>query len=290
MEVIGGPASHSLAKKIAKRLNAKYIKASIHIFADGESKITIPRSPKGKTIVVNSTYPPTDSNLIQTFSLIDEAKKYASDIVAIIPYLGYLRQDIAFLPGEVVTSKVIAESFSAVGASQIITIDAHSDIALSYFKIPTKNVSAINKLAQYCKKLNLENPLVVAADFFWSANAKKFADILSTDSIAINKQRDPNTGKLHIILPKMTDLKGRDVIIVDDMISTGMSIINATHLLKRQNCGKIYVCCSHGLLVNDAKRRIKNAGVEKIICTNTIPGANSIVDVSDLLASAALSF
>ncbi len=88
----------------------------------------------------------------------------------------------------------------------------------------------------------------------------------------------------------MTDLKGRDVIILDDMISTGMSIINATHLLKRQNCGKIYVCCSHGLLVNDAKRRIKNAGVEKIICTNTIPSTNSIVDVSDLLASAALSF
>jgi len=290
MEVIGGPASYSLAKKIAKRLNAKYIKASIHIFADGESKITIPRSPKGKTIVVNSTYPPTDSNLIQTFSLIDEAKKYASDIVAIIPYLGYLRQDIAFLPGEVVTSKVIAESFSAVGASQIITIDAHSDIALSYFKIPTKNVSAINKLAQFCKKLNLKNPLVAAPDFFWSANAKKFADVLSTDSIAINKQRDPKTGKLQIISTKMRDLQGRDVIILDDMITTGISTIKAANLLKRQNCGRLYACCTHGILVNDAKMRIKNAGIEKIICTNTIPGTNSFVDVSDLLASAVSSF
>lgn len=289
MYVIGGPASQGLARKIAKRLDAKYIEVGVRTFADGESKLTLPVKPRGKAIVVNSTHPPTDSNLIQTFSLISQAQKHAS-VIAIIPYLGYLRQDIEFLPGEVVTSKVVARSLSAVGASKIITIDAHSEIALGYFDIPTRNVSAIPKLALHCKKLHLSNPLVVAPDFFWSANAKKFADMLSTESIALNKQRDRKTGKLYIMPTKIMDLKDRDIILVDDMISTGNSMIKAARYLKRQNCGKIFACCTHGILVNDAQKRMHHAGIKKIICTNTIPSKNSLVDISDVLASAVLSF
>src|SRR5574342_151640 len=106
--VIGGPTSSSIGKKIAKRLDAKYIQAKIRVFPDGERKITIPEKPKGTIIVVNSTHPPTDSNLIQTFSLLHKSRQYASKVIAVIPSLGYMRQDIEFLPGEIVTSEVVA--------------------------------------------------------------------------------------------------------------------------------------------------------------------------------------
>ena len=288
MDVIGGPASESLAKKIAKKLGAKYIQSQMRVFADGESKITIPSKPKGRTIIVNST--PTDSDLIRTFSLIAQARKYTPDVIAVVPYLGYLRQDIEFLPGEIVTSAVVARSLSECGASKIITVDAHSEIALSYFDVPVTNVSAIPKLALYFKKLRLDKPLVVAPDFFWSAQAKKFADLLSTESIALNKQRNRKTGKLHIVPSKKTDLHGCDVILVDDMISTGNSMIEAAKYLQKQNPGKIFACCTHGILVSDAQKRMRQAGIKKIVCTNTIAGKNSIVDVSDVLSSAILSF
>lgn len=288
MYVIGGPASGELARKIAKRLGSKFIQSKVRIFSDGESKITITKKPRGRTVIVNSTYPPTDSNLIQTFSLIAQAQN-TSRVTAMIPYLGYLRQDIEFLPGEIVTSKVVARALSACGAAKIITIDAHSEIALGYFDIPVVNVSAIPKLALHFKKLKLDRPFVVAPDFFWSAQAKKFADLLSTESIALNKQRNRKTGTIRIIPSKKTDLQGRDIILVDDMISTGNSMVEAAKYLKKQNYGRIFACCTHGLFVNDAQKRLARAGIAKIICTNTIPGKNSIVDVSDVLASA-LSF
>lgn len=289
MCVIGGPASADLAKKVAKRLGSRFIQSQVRIFSDGESKITIPQRPQRKAVIVNSTYPPTDSNLVQTFCLVAYAKKYVSRVIAVIPYLGYLRQDIEFLPGEMATSKVVAKALSACGASKIITIDAHSEIALSYFDIPVVNVSAIPKLALHFKKLSLDRPLVVAPDFFWSAQAKKFADLLSTESIALNKQRNRKTGKIRIMPSKKMDLQGRDIILVDDMISTGNSMVEAAKHLQKQNCGKIFACCTHGLFVNGAQKRLTQAGITKIICTNTIPGKNSIVDISDVLVSA-LSF
>lgn len=284
--VIGGPASLSIAKKIAKRLDVKYTQAKVKMFPDGERKITISEKPSGTIIIVNSTHPPTDSNLVQTFFLIHKSRQYASKVIAVIPYLGYMRQDIEFLPGEIVTSAVVAKSLFACGASKVVTVDIHSKLALNYFDIPIHNVSAIPKLAQYFKKMNLNHPLVVSPDLFWSNHAKEFASILGADSIALNKQRNRKTGRLKIIQSKKTDLMGRDIILVDDMISTGNSMIKAAQYLQDQNCGRIFACCTHGILVNDAEKRAKQAGIKKIVCTNTIPGKNSLVDVSDILADA----
>lgn len=282
--VIGGPASSDIAGKIAKRLGANYIQSQTRVFPDGESKITIPSKPKGQIVIVNSTYPPTDSNLVQTFSLIHKLRQNASQVIAIIPYLGYMRQDIEFLPGEIVTSAVVAKALSTCGASKIITADIHSKLALNYFDIPVQNVSAVPKLALYFKKMKLRKPLVVSPDLFWSNRAKEFASTLDTNSIALNKQRDRKTGKLKIIPSKKMDLLGRDIILVDDMISTGNSVIQAAKYLQNRNCGRIFACCTHGILVNDAEKRAKQAGIKKIICTNTIPNRNSLVDISDILA------
>ena len=283
--VIGGPSSEDLAKKISIKLKAKYIKSELRVFPDGESKVTIKGRPsKGTIIVVQSTYPPVDSHIMQALFLISKARQYSSDIIAVIPYMGYARQDKVFIAGEIVSISTIAALFKAAGATKIITVDNHSKIALRYFRIPVKNISAIPQLAAFFTKLGLQKPLVVSPDLFWSSPAKEFARYLGTKSIALSKLRDRKTGRLTIKFTKPQNVKNHDIILVDDMISSGDTIIKATKFLKKQNCGKVFVACTHGVLVGNATIKIRNAGVSNIISTNTILGTTSVVDVSEIIA------
>ena len=284
--VIGGNASKDLAKRIARRLKAKYVDADTRTFPDGESKITFRHNlKKSVVLVVQSTYPPVDTNLLQILSIISEVKKISSKIYAIMPYMGYARQDRQFLNGEIVTMSVVAKMLQAAGAKKAIVVDIHSKTALRHFKIPTENVSAIPELAKYLKKLKLKNPIVVSPDTGGSLRAKKFADILKSDFITLKKSRNRKTGKVNIQSTK-ADVKGKDLIIVDDIISTGGSVVKATQFLKKQKCKRVFVVCTHGLLVGDAEKNIKKAGVAQIISTNTIPRSISKVDVSGVIAQA----
>jgi ribose-phosphate pyrophosphokinase len=158
-------------------------------------------------------------------------------------------------------------------------------IGFKHFTIKTKNVSAIPELVKYVKKLRLENPLVVSPDQGGKERAKEFAKELGSEYIALEKTRDRKTGKVQI-KTKNIDVANRDLILVDDMISTGGSIVKATQFLKKQKCKKVYVACTHALLMNDAEKKIKKAGVTKIISANTIPGKTSIVDISNTIAKA----
>ena len=282
--VIAGNASRDLAKRIARRLKAPYIETQTKIFPDGESKITFSSIPKKSIIlVVQSTYPPVDTNLLQTLAIISQARKASSKIYAIIPYMGYARQDRQFLSGEVVTMSIVAKMLQAVGAKKVIVVDIHSKTALNHFKIPTVNVSAIPELAKYFKKLKIKKPLVVSPDTGGSSRAKKFASLLNTDFITLKKSRNRNTGKVQIQSSKV-DVHGRDLVVIDDIISTGGSIIKATQFLKKQKCKRVFVACTHGLFVGDAERKIKKAGVSKIISTNTIPRSTSKVDMAGVIA------
>jgi len=282
--VIAGSASKDLGKRIARRLKAPYVEAKTKVFPDGESKITFGRIPKNSVVlVVQSTYPPVDTNLLQLVSIISEARKASSKIYAIIPYMGYARQDKQFLSGEVVTMSIVAKMLQSAGAKKVIVVDIHSKVALNHFKIPKENVSALPELAKYFKKLKLKNPLVVSPDTGGSLRAKKFASLLNTDFVTLKKSRDRKTGKVQIQSSKV-DVQGRDLIVVDDIISTGGSVIKATQFLRRQKCKRVFVACTHGLLVGDAERKIKKAGVSQIISTNTIPRSTSKVDVSGVIA------
>ena len=284
--VIGGNASKDLAKRIARRLKAKYVDVDTRTFPDGESKITFRHNlKKSVVLVVQSTYPPVDTNLLQILSIISEVKKISSKIYAIMPYMGYARQDRQFLNGEIATMSVVAKMLQAAGAKKVIVVDIHSKTALRHFKIPTENVSAIPELAKYLKKLKLKNPIVVSPDTGGSLRAKKFADILKSDFITLKKSRNRKTGKVSIQSTK-ADVKGKDLIIVDDIISTGGSVVKATQFLKKQKCKRVFVVCTHGLLVGDAEKNIKKAGVTQIISTNTIPRSISKVDVSGVIAQA----
>jgi ribose-phosphate pyrophosphokinase len=287
LSIISGKSSENLAKELSKKVKGNFVKSEIRIFPDGESKITLIGKISGKkSIVVQSIYPPVDTNLVQALSLIAKAKENSSEVIAVIPYMGYARQDREFLPGEIVTMKVLGKLFKGAGASKIIVVDIHSLIGFKHFSIKTKNVTAIPDLVKYFKKLSLKNPLVISPDQGGKERAKKFAKEFNSNYIALDKKRDKKTGKIKITTKRTDEVENRDLILIDDMISTGGSIIKATQFLKKQKCKKIYVACTHALLMNDAEKKIKKAGVTSIISTNTIPGKTSKVDISKIIAKA----
>ena len=286
--VIGGDASADLAKRIARRLKAVYVKAENREFPDGESTITIKKIPRNHIIlVVQSTYPPVDTNLLHLLSIISKARKLSSKIYAIIPYMGYARQDREFLDGEIISISVIGKLLKSVGAKKVITVDIHSKMALKELRIVSENVTAITELVKHFKKKNLKNALVISPDLGGKQRAKEFASLMGIDLIALKKYRDKKTGVVNILTNRV-DVKNRDVILVDDMISTGGSIIKATQFLKKQKCKRVFVACTHALLVNNAENKIKKSGVTEIISTNTIPKNTSKVDVSKILADVVL--
>jgi ribose-phosphate pyrophosphokinase len=284
--VIGGPSSEQLARKIATRLKSKFIGCELRIFPDGESKITLKGNPSGKILVVQSIYPPVDSNLLRCLAIISKAKTFSSQVYVIVPYMGYARQDRQFLPGEIITMELVAKMFKAAGATKVITVDIHSITALEHFSIPAKNISAVEELAKHFKKMSLQDPLVVSPDKGGVQRARNFAKFLGVDYTALEKQRDRKTGNVTIKSKGLDGVKGRDIILVDDMISTGGSIVKAAEFLKKQKSGKVYACCTHALLIGDAEKNIIKAGVTKIISANTIPGKTSAVDVSPIIAKA----
>ena len=286
--VIGLDSSQDLAKRIARRLKAVYVKTESRVFPDGESKITIKKIPRQSIVlVVQSTFPPVDTNLLHLLSIISKVRKYSSKIYAVMPYIGYARQDREFLEGEIITISVIGQMLRTVGTKKVITIDIHSTKALKELKMSSENVTAVFELVKYFKKLRITNPLVVSPDSGGKQRAKEFANLLGTDFLYLEKNRNKKTGQVNILTSKVS-VKNRNIILVDDMISTGGSIIKSTQFLKKQKCKRIFVACTHALLVNDAEKRIRNAGVYQIISTNTIPRKTSKVDVSKIIAESIL--
>lgn len=280
--VLGHPSSEDLAKKIAKKLNAKYLKANLRVFPDGESKITVTNDfGNGGIVVVSSMGPPVDSNLFQTLLLLWKARQIFSNVIAVVPYMAYAKQDKEFLKGEIITLKTVAKMLKEAGATKLVVFDFHSKDALKFFKIPTKNISALSLFAEYFANHKLRTPLIVAPDLFWKDKAEMLAAKLNAECIALNKQRNRKTGKLVLQQPYPKFHKGGDLIIFDDMVSTGGSVIQAIKFLKRKNFRKIIVVCTHPVLIKDAEKKLRNAGVSKIIATNSIEGRHSIIDLSE---------
>ena len=289
MKLLAGNSNKNLSKKISKYLKNKLVNSSIRKFADSEIYIEINENIRGNSIfIIQSVSYPANDNLMELLLCIDALKRSsAKNITAVIPYFGYARQDREFLEGEIITISVIGKMLRSVGTKKIVTVDIHSTKALQELKIPSENVTAITELVKYFKKLRLKNPLVVSPDIGGKQRAKDFADLLGTDFLSLRKHRDRKTGQINILTSKVA-VKNRTVILVDDMISTGGSIIKSTQFLKKQKCKRVFVACTHALLVNDAEKRIKSAGVSQIISTNTVPKSTSKVDVSKIIAESIL--
>jgi len=288
ISVISGPASSDLAARIAKHLDAQLMTAELRVFSDGESKIKIGSKAAGNCIIVQSAHPPADTHLMQILMMAKKcADSGAQDVCAVIPYLAYARQDRAFLEGEVVSIALVAKLLEAAGIRHVITVDVHSQLAMSHFTIGIQNVSSIPLLANYAStRMKLQQPITVSPDAGGSDRAREFAKHLKTDMMALKKSRDRSTGEVTVDGKLDIDVTGRDVILVDDMISSGSSIVKAAEVLRKKGAGKVYAMCAHALLIGDAAHRIKAAGVQDIIATNSVPGEYSKVDMSPAIADA----
>ncbi len=262
--------------------------AELRVFSDGESRIKMGRTGKN-CVIVQSTYPPTDTHLMQALMLskkcVDDG---ARDVCAVISYLAYARQDRAFLEGEVVSIALVAKLLEAAGVRHVITVDIHSQLAMSHFA-SVQNVSSIPLLADHASRMKLHRPVAVSPDAGGVDRAKEFAKRLTTDFVALKKSRDRTTGEVTVDEGLDIDVSSRDAILVDDMISSGVSIVKAAEFLRKKGAGKVYAMCAHALLIGDAAQKIKTAGVQDIIATNSVPGEYAKVDLSPAIAEAVKS-
>lgn len=287
------PSFNQLALNVSSSLNIPLVEADIRTFTDGENKVRIKENLCGKRcIVISSIIPPAvDKNIIQTLMILKKCQDDgAAKIIITIPYMPYARQDKLFLEGEVISIDLIAKLIEFAGASSVITVDIHSIRASSYFSIDINNISAIPLLAEYIREnliVNKKNFIVVSPDQGGIQRAKGFANLLNIDMILLKKTRDKLTGGVTIDceIPEISlSLNGKDVIIVDDMISTGDTIVKACEVLKAHNCQNIYVVCSHALLLENAHDNLLNVGVKEIISTNSIPNEKiRQVDISPII-------
>lgn len=286
--VIAGPASVDLARSISHNLNVKIIEPELKIFFDGESKLRIPSVNNKDCIIVQSLYPPPDRHIIQLLMIIHKCKKdHASKITVIIPYMAYARQDKAFLDGEIISIAVLAQVIENFGVDEVITVDIHQEVSLSYFSTKIKNISAIPLLADYIKNnVTLEKSFIISPDAGGIKRAEKFAQLLELPILCLKKKRDRKTGFVSIDENIGMKVDGMNAILIDDMISTGGSIVKACEVLKKQKIGNIIVFCTHAILVDNAFDKIINSGVKEIISTNSIPSICSKVDLSLILSDA----
>jgi len=286
--IIAGPSSVDLGTAIARHLDAELVPVHLKIFPDGESKIKVRKVEKNHCIIVQSTYPPTDRHLLQALMMLERCSKDGSaNVWAVMPYMAYSRQDREFLDGEVVSAALVAKLVEKVGTKKLITVDVHSPASLSYYTIDTQNISAVGLLAEYAAgKIKPNAPIVVSPDLGGTKRAAEFARILGTDMIALTKSRDKDTAQVFIEEKELdSNVVGRDLILLDDMISTGESIVEACKFLKKYKPNKIHVMCTHALLIGDAMTRINSAGVDEIISTNSIPGISAKVDLAQLISA-----
>lgn len=287
LSVIAGPSSPNLAAKIAQDLRAELIPVDVRIFTDSESKIKMGDVKKKNCVIVQSTYPPADRHLLQTLMMIKKCTDdLAADICTVIPYMAYARQDRVFQDGEVISIELIAKLLEAAGNKRLITIDIHSALALSYFRIDVQNISSIPLLANHAaNNLKLNRTVVVSPDAGGIERAYEFAKILGSDIIALKKWRDRDSGEIFFDDKLECNIADRDVVLVDDIISSGGSIVKACQVLKKNKAGKIYAMCVHALLVEDAAEKIRAAGVQEIISTNSIPSHYAKVDISPIISA-----
>ncbi|HKR73638.1 MAG TPA: ribose-phosphate diphosphokinase [Candidatus Nitrosocosmicus sp.] len=287
LAVLPGPSSIKLGTSIASILNVDPVEVELRTFSDGESKIRINANLVNKRcIVIQSTFPPVDSHYLQTLMMLSYCiKSGAAEVIPVVPYMGYARQDRTFLEGEVVTMALIAKLFDCFRINNLVTIDIHSSTALSCFNSNVFNISSIPLLAKYAKtNYNLIEPIIVSPDLGGAMRAKLFSDILKTSSISLRKERDRQTGNITIDENLDIDVKDRDIILIDDMISSGGTIMKAIDVLKKNDCKRIFVMCVHALSDEKSLEALRKTGIDDLISTNSIPKSCSKIDLSDEIA------
>jgi ribose-phosphate pyrophosphokinase len=238
-----------------------------------------------EAVIVQTTSPPQDSRLIQLAFIANAAKiNGAKKVTAVVPYLAYARQDKIFLQGETVSIEAVAGMLKAAGIDSLVTVNVHREKVLAKFPFPAKNLSAISLLAEHFKKKGLKEAFSLAPDkgaIYMVEEAKK---VLGGECGYLEKRRDRYTGQISARARKKAfNVRRKTVIVYDDIISTGGTIVAAAKILKELGAETVYAACVHPLLVGEAEKRILEAGVEEVIGTDSIPSPASKVSLAPLI-------
>ena len=285
MIVIGGSASVDLAKELATALDCQYISPATVRFPDGECYTRIDvESLDDDVVIVQNTFP--DGNLVEMFLLQDAVRRLgAKSITLVIPYFGYARQDRVFKLGEPESAKIMCKLLD-MNCDRVITIDIHKEAVLDNFTCPHKDLKASKPIADYFSGKGID--IVLSPDIGAAGRAKEVADYMGLPSDHLNKTRLSGTDVK--IAPATADVKGKKVLIVDDMISTGGTIVAASAALKEAGAQSVFVACTHGLFVNNALERFAGSVVESVLSCNTLNSAVSHISVANLVADSIRDF
>ena len=272
IKIIAGNSNKELAEKIADYIGVKVADCQVTTFSDGEISVNINETVRGCDVfVVQSTNNPVNENLMELLIMIDALRRAsAGRITAVIPYYGYARQDRKAKARDPITAKLVANLITAAGADRVLTMDLHAAQIQGYFDIPLDHMLGGSLLANYFNEKNIEDLVVVSPDLGSVTRSRKFANQLEGEvPLAIIDKRRPKANVCEV-MNLIGDVKGKNVIMLDDMIDTAGTITNAANALKEFGAKNIYACCTHAVLSGPAIERIENSAISELIVLDTI--------------------
>ena len=295
MKLLSGTGNLELSNKIAQNLKLKLVNSNIKRFADGEIYVEINENIRGNSIfVIQSISTPANDNLMELLICIDALRRSsAKNITAVIPYFGYARQDRKVVPRTAISAKLVSNLITNAGAHRIVTVDLHAGQIQGFFDIPVDNLFSTPIFSKHIKKyISNKNIICVAPDVGGVERARSLGQKLNVGLAIIDKRR-PAPGKSQV-MNIVGNVKGKNCLLVDDIIDSGGTIVNAAKALKEKGAKDVYVYVTHGVLSGNAVEQINNSKIKKLILTDTIDNSNKIkksskivvLSISNLMAEA----
>ena len=283
MKILTGNSNKNLSSKIAKYLKEKLVNSNIRKFKNGEIYVEINENIRGNNIFfIQSVSSPANDNLMEMLLCIDALKRSsAKNITAVIPYFGYARQDRKVVPRTSISAKLVSNLITQAGADRVVTVDLHAGQIQGFFDIPVDNLFTTPLFARHIKKkIKSKNIICVAPDVGGVERSRALGRILNVGLAIVDKRR-PKPGQSQV-MNVIGDVKGKTCIIVDDIIDSGGTIVNAAKALKQRGAKDVYVYISHGVLSGDAVKSIKNSPIKKLVITDTINNENKVRSAKNL--------
>ena len=283
MKLLTGNSNKVLSKNIAKYLKTKLVNSSIRKFADGEIYTEINENIRGNSIfLVQSISSPANDNLMELLLCIDALKRSsAKNITAVIPYFGYARQDRKVVPRTSISAKLVSNLITKAGADRIVTVDLHAGQIQGFFDIPVDNLFSTPIFARHArKKIKSKKIICVAPDVGGTERARALGKLLNVGLAIVDKRR-PKPGQSQV-MNVIGDVKNQTCIIVDDIIDSGGTIVNAAKALKARGAKEVYVYITHGVLSGDAVKKIKNSVIKNLVITDTIDNVQKTKNVKNI--------
>jgi ribose-phosphate pyrophosphokinase len=271
LQVFSGNSNIALAREITSHLHLNLGRALVGQFKNGETRIKIEENVRGSDVfVIQSLCTPVDHHLMELLIMIDAMRRAsAKRITAVVPYYGYAKQEKKTTGREPITAKLVANLITTAGANRILTMDLHAPAIEGFFDIPVDHLQAGPLLVDYMREKNVQNPVVVSPDAGGVGRANRFRERLGASLAIIAKQRpEPDVSE---VIEMVGDVDGKTAIIVDDMISTGGTLVEAAKTLNERGSQRVFACATHGIFAGAAFDQMADSHLEEVVVTNTIP-------------------